>query len=203
MTALLHRFTRGIRFDTDVQYQARTGHSTRWRNLPFKLHHVGDPQGGLLCAIQCAVALTRAARLPSVRGRAPPGDVAQMQVLVEQLTAESKPLTLRASGNAESMELAQSTVNAGGWSLLHYRHQAVMRWALVSGVECKANVPHPHALLLLDPQASEPWGTGYNARLFMAKPTDSCHGTVSLWRDVWGGCAEVDVLGLLSVVPHS
>jgi hypothetical protein len=126
-----------------------------------------------------------------------------MQMLVEQLTAESKPLTLRASGNAESMELAQSTVNAGGWSLLHYRYQAAMRWALVSGVECKANAPHPHALLLLDPQASEPWGTGYNARLFITTPADSHHGTASLWRDVWGGCAEVDVLGLLSVVPRS
>ena len=205
MTGLLHCFASGIRFDTDVQYQAIAGNSTRWRNLPLKLHRVDDTHGGLLCALQCAMALTQAARMPSVRGRAPPGDLAQMQTLVERFTAESKPQALQAEGDMEIMTLAQRTVDAGGWSLLHYQRQnpALTRWALVCGVECEENAPNPRALLLLDSQASEPWGTGYNARLFMPEQPDSRHGSISLWRDVWGGSTKVRMLGLLSFVARS
>jgi hypothetical protein len=96
-------------------------------------------------------------------------------------------------------------VAAGGWSLLHYQRQnhTVTRWALVCGVECEANATQPRALLLLDSQASEPWGTGYNARLFPAEQPDPRHGCISLWRDVWGSCAKVRVLGLLSFVARS
>ena len=178
-----HRFIAGIRFDAQLAYEARNvrklssaGAST-YEALPTL--RLRDPQQALLVSILQAAAILTGMRRRDLLG-----------LMRRQLNAlASEPLASDSGADAaismvkrSGVELASqhivldSTTATTQWKgllapyslhLVRVRGLHAHRWSLIVGVEHAQHAASRdlRALLLLDSQASEPWASGFNARL--------------------------------------
>lgn len=181
MAGLQYSFVHGIRFDTDVEYRVQSRWGSRYHVLPLQLPvrfaSAGSGEGGLLSAVQCtalvcqkpfrqvlqwfvAQGLTdvgKLARVPCLQG-----DVSHVQFEA-----------IRTSHVKIVAVLALQSIWKGDVCMVQLASRHGCRWVTGIGVEWtarddvrdRAHGDQARALLLLDPQAMEPWACGYNARL--------------------------------------
>ena len=170
MTRLRHIFANGVRFDTQVQYLVVEPNGRRYRKLPCQ--HVGlehASKNGLLCLTQCVAVLCR---IPSDEA------IALVQAIgmndVQQLVGAAAitmgeahiKMDFADTGHVSQIgDAACLAIEEGRMCLVKFSTSTTTRWATVMGVEVEDGTNHVRALLLLDPEAGAPWGTGHNARL--------------------------------------
>lgn len=206
MTQLLHIFAKGLRFDTLVQYTVAGASGRRYRNLPL-----GNPMSmqtsdsGPFCLAQCVAVLGRlsfdqAAAHVSRYSFTQDGrwmDGAQMH-----LGEASIRMRLVESGLTSAIgSAAGAAVQHGHMCMVQCCGATSSLWATVTGVEMDSTAGHIRTLLLLDPTASEPWGTCHNARLELlgkagrAVPASAGYGLH--YRHLDGKASAVRIQGLL------
>lgn len=179
MAGLQHSFVHGIRFDTEVEYRVQGRWGSRYRTLPLQLPvrlaaagPVDLVEGGLLSAMQCtalvcqkpfsqvlqwfmAQGLTDVGKLSRIP--CPQGDGTYVQFEA-----------IRTGQMKAAAALGLQSICEGDICMVQLASRHGSRWATVVGVEWTARGEMPsqaRALLLLNPQAMEPWACGYNARL--------------------------------------
>lgn len=177
MAGLQHSFVHGIRFDTEVEYRVQGRWGSRYRTLPLqlpvRLAAAGPVDGGLLSAIQCTALVCQK-----------PFSQVLHWFLAQGLTEIDKlspTVDLPWDGNGVQFEairtsqtksvgaLALQSIREGHSCMVQFASRQGSRWATGIGVERQARGggrgDQVRTMLLLDPQASEPWACGYNARL--------------------------------------
>ena len=170
MTQLRHIFANGIRFDTQVQYMVVEPNGRRCRKLPCQ--HLGlerADKNGLVCLAQCVAVLCKipfdkSTALVLATGM---NDVLQI-VGASAITMGDTRIKmdfLDTSQISRIGEAAYLAMEAAQMCLVKFSTSTSTRWATVMGVDVEDGTNHVRALLLLDPEASAPWGTGHNARL--------------------------------------
>lgn len=176
MPGLQHSFVDGIRFDTDVAHRVQGRRGSRYSTLPLQLPGrfvtTGSGDEGLLSAVQCtalvcqkpfrqvlqwfvAQGLTNVGKLSRVS--CPEGDGTYVQFEA-----------IRTNPVRTAAELALQSIWEGDVCMVQLASRHGSQWATMVGVEWTAGGAvsgQARALLLLDPQAMEPWACGYNARL--------------------------------------
>jgi hypothetical protein len=182
MGGLQHLFVTGVVAATDIHYIARTSKGLRHQNL-YLPQSMLDSSCGLLCVLQAAMllcglrrtkveGLTTAKRAP-LRGlwrlaREAYFDGTSEAEIESYVNAFSPTLTCTTVTSQSAKRLGPmvaKAVRAGHVPMVRFDSQHWCHWAFVIGVESMAGESFPRALLLLDPSASQPWGSFYNARL--------------------------------------
>lgn len=192
MAGLQHSFVHGIRFDTEVEYRVQGRWGPRYRTLPLQLPArfaaVGPEdqvEGGLLSAMQCtALVCQKPFRqvlhwfleqgLTEIDKLGPTADL-QWDGKCVQFEA------IRTSQGTAIGALALQSMRDGHTCMVQFASRQGSRWATGIGMEWQARDKtrdrgrdqrhdqgcdgQARTLLLLDPQASEPWACGHNARL--------------------------------------
>jgi len=176
MAGIQHSFVRGIRFDTDVEYRVRSRSGSRYCMLPLKLPVrlalAGSADGSLLSAIQCTALVCQKPFSQVLRWYFAQG-LTELDSLsaTENLQFDGHDVqfeAIRSSQVKTAAELALQSIWEGDICMVQLASRHGSRWATVVGVEWTARGAvsgQARALLLLDPQAMEPWACGYNARL--------------------------------------
>ena len=170
MTRLRHIFANGVRFDTQVQYLVVEPNGRRYRKLPCQ--HVGlehASKNGLLCLAQCVAVLCRIPSDEAIALVLAMGlDDVQQLVVATAVTMGRTHIKMDFLGTGQVSRVAMAACTAmksGQMCMVKFSTSTSTRWATVMGVEVEDGTNHVRAMLLLDPEASAPWGTGHNARL--------------------------------------
>ena len=182
MGGLQHLFITGVIAATDIQYVARASKGRRYEGL-YLPQSLADRSCGLLCVLQAAMLLcelprTQVAAITTAKREPLRGLWRLAREAYFEGTTEAE---LEAYVNAFSPTLTCTTVNsqsakrlgpmiakairAGHVPMVRFDSQHWCHWALITGIEVMAGESLPRALLLLDPSASQPWGSFYNTRL--------------------------------------
>lgn len=181
MAGLQHSFVDGIRFDTEVAYRVQGRWGSRYSTLPLQLPvrfaGLGAADGGLLSAVQCTALLCQKPFRQVLQWF-----VAQGLTDVDKLARVPCPEengtyvqfeAIRTSHVKTAAMLALQSIWEGDVCMVQLASRHGSRWTTVVGVEWTARDDprdgvhggQARALLLLDPEAMEPWACGYNARL--------------------------------------
>lgn len=187
MAHLEHLFAAGLRFDTEIQYQARQGESLAYENLPIGQFDCA-PTCALSSLTQCIAVLDQlpvrdvknlcraAQRLWSQRHQPPErqeqGEVTpdSLMTILEALCTARAEVHLSGIGDDLGM-VAHRALRAGQVGLLQFESARSSRWAMVTGVEldrkdeASGMKNQSRALLLLDSSASRPWACAHNVRV--------------------------------------
>ena len=170
MTRLRHIFANGVRFDTQVQYLVVEPNGRRYRKLPCQ--HVGSEHAsmnGLLCLAQCVAVLCRIASDEAIALVLAMGlDNVQQFVGAVAIPMGDSHIKMDFADTGQVSQIGDAAclaMEAAQMCLVKFSTSTTTRWATVMGVEVEDGTNHVRALLLLDPEAGAPWGTGHNARL--------------------------------------
>ena len=208
MTQLRHIFGNGIRFDTQVQYMVVEPNWRRYRKLPCQ--HLGlenASKNGLLCLAQCvavlckipfdkATALVLAIGMNDVQQLVGAAAITMGEAHIKMDFANTGQVSRIGDAACLAMEAAQMC-------LVKFSTSTTTRWATVMGVEVEDGTNHVRALLLLDPEACAPWGTGHNARLELGnvagKAVRASPGYGLNYRYLYGNAWAAQLNGLLTL----
>ena len=182
MGGLQHLFITGVIAATDIQYAARTSKGLRHEGL-YLPQSLADRSCGLLCVLQAAMllcelprtqvaAITTAKREPLrvlwrlAREAYFEGTTeSEIEAYVNAFSPALTCTTVTSQSAKRLGPLIAKAIRAGHVPMVRFDSQHWCHWALVVGTEVMAGQSLPRALLLLDPSASQPWGSFYNARL--------------------------------------
>ena len=182
MSGLRHTFIAGLAASTGIQYAVRTSKEIRHEDL-YLTQSMLDSSCGLICVLQAAMllcqlprakveALTTTGHKPLRRlwavaretyfeGTSEPEIEAYVDAFSPALTC-----TTVTSHSAKRIGLVVTkAVRSGHAPMVRFESKQWCHWAFVTGVETLGGESMPRAFLLLDPSASQPRGTFYNARL--------------------------------------
>lgn len=220
MGGLQHLFITGVIAATDVQYVARTSKGSRYEGL-YLPQSLADRSCGLLCVLQAAmllcelprsqVASVATSKREPLRGLWRLAREAYFEGTTESeieayVNAFSPALTCTTVTSQSARRLGPlvaKAIRAGHVPMVRFDSQQWCHWALISGLEVMAGESLPRALLLLDPSASQPWGSFYNARLELqtkaSSPVRAKQPYTLPYRFVTGEAWAVQLNGLVIV----
>lgn len=186
--ALVHHFTRGLRFDTQVQsLQGSAAKTQRWLNVPQAWNgkdgrddiydrpsHPStkqQPACMALCLAQCLTVLGYPG-LALVQRLAPP-DLDDAPALAQWLTSQDLALDVRVLSSTHPKMIgahALTSIQLGAACAVCLASAHWQRWVWLTGVEStsQARQQQARALLVLDGKDSPPWACGHNARIELA-----------------------------------
>ena len=182
MGGLQHLFVTGVIATTDIQYSARTSKGLRHQDL-YLPQSLADRSCGLLCVLQSAMLLcelprTQVASIATAKREPLRGlwrlareayfegtTEAEIEAYVNAFSPALTCTTVTSQSAKRLGPLVAKAVRAGHVPMVRFDSPHWCHWATISGVEVMAGESLPRALLLLDPSASQPWGSFYNARL--------------------------------------
>lgn len=219
MVCLEHIFAAGIRFDTEIEYPARSESSLRYYKLPVVKS--GSAQVCALTSVmQCVLVLGRVQRRQltperKLRAQRAPGwasDPGSLSVLrcirvLGNLTGTDILPSVNTRNSAEMGETILGTLRSDGLCLLEFKSAIARRWATVIGVEVEIHPDKstPRALLLLDSQASEPWACAHNVRIELKLAGTRQIGASSAYlltcRHLTGEASKARLLNLITLKP--
>lgn len=182
MGGLQHIFIAGVNAATDIKYFAQTSKGLRLEDL-YLPQSLADRSCGLLCVLQAAMLLcelprARIAAISSAKREPLRGlwrlaqeayfegtTEAEIEAYVNAFTPVLSCTTVTSQSAKRIGPLVAKAVRASFVPMVRFDTQHWCHWALITGIEVMAGESLPRALLLLDPSASQPWGSFYNARL--------------------------------------
>ena len=182
MGGLQHFFIAGVIAATDIQYSTRTPKGLRYEGL-YLPQSLADRSCGLLCVLQAAMLLcelprTQVATITTAKREPLRGlwrlareayfegtTEAELEAYVNAFSPALTCTTVTSQSAKRLGPLAAKAIRAGHVPMVRFDSQHWCHWALVVGTEVMTGEALPRALLLLDPSASQPWGSFYNARL--------------------------------------
>lgn len=182
MKGFQHTFIAGLSATTSIQYAVRTPKGIRYEELYFTQSML-DGSCGLICVLQAAMvlcqlprarieALTTTRREPLRRlwqvaretyfaGTTEPEIQAYVKAFSPALTC-----TAVTSHSVKLIGvLVAKAVRSGHAPMVRFENKQWCHWAFVIGVETMGSESVPRALLMLDPSATQPKGSFFNARL--------------------------------------
>ena len=190
MSAITHRFIRGIRADTDVQYQL-AGAPGRWNDLHLTQGELSSACGchSLLLAIMILQGIPRSSvlRLAQVK-RGPLHELWKLAsaqyfdgVEAEDLVAYLQPFSpaldcqvLTTASPSRIGRAVDAAITAGQVPLLRLDSRQWAHYVCIVGLERMGSELAPRALLTLDSSHPAPWIAPFNGRLdLQSRPPSS------------------------------
>lgn len=220
--ALVHHFTRGIRFGTEVQCLRGGGKGQRWRGLPLTCPDVpgtsvsaNPTECGALCLAQCLTALGYPG-MALVKQLAPPdlGDIASLDRWLQSQDMDLRKQVLSSSKAGAIGTHALESIQSGAVCAVCISSPKWRRWVWVAGVEAmdiSITRPRPQArtLLVLDGMGSPPWACGHNARIELGARGKSLRSNGAsemdspasqlIYRHLGGQAARVSLICLVTL----
>lgn len=214
-TALVHHFTRGMRFDTEVQYRQLSAKASRWHDMPITLSAPTEestttagaiqPDSAQLCLAQCLSVLGHPGLKLVEPG--PPPQLDDANSLAYWLKMHGLALGAQLWWSAAPQVLglhALKSIQSGSTCAVCVESAHWRRWVWLAGVEILANArqPKPRALLVLDACGSPPWACGHNARIELknqvrANPPDKLPSLI--YRHLDGKATDIRMLGMIAL----
>lgn len=209
-------YVHGIRAEGQLQYQARSGTSTRWSPLHMPQSPLDKACGihALLIAIAIVTRTPRASLeklADSSRGQWHAfwsyarslyfeGASARELIRCAEALDGIEMRKVRILGEDKLYEACRSAIEAGGVPLLDLDGPNLAHWSVALGVESRAG--KPSALLCLDPSVGAPWAAFTNARLDLSRSHKATRGKrLYAYRDSDGRLKQTRVSNVLAVMP--
>lgn len=208
-------YVQGIRAEGQLQYQARSGRSTRWSALHLRQSPL-DRACGIHALLIATAIVTRAPRLSmenlaeSSRGQwrafwdcaralyfegASPRELLSCAKALDGLAAK----LVRTDNEEKLHRVCLAAIESGGVPLVELQGPNLAHWTVVLGVEDRAGIPS--ALLCLDPSAGAPWAAFTNARYDLSPNGSAKSGKpLHVYRDTDGLLRKARVRNVLLVM---
>lgn len=164
----------GVRFDTEVQYLARSASGLRWERLPVR-KSTSARTCALTSVLQCAAILgqgPRAQWLGDARGAANRAlgtrGAVDDDAILRCFRALGTAVVAEALPTQDPVQIGLAALGAlrsGHQGMLRFESAQACRWATVIGAESERGAREARALLLLDSSAEEPWACAHNVRI--------------------------------------
>jgi hypothetical protein len=210
-------YASGIRAEGELQYQARSGRTTRWAPLSFRQSPL-DRACGIHALMVSLAAVTRAPRASlenlaeASRGPwrafweqaralyfegATAKDLQRCASVLENVSTR----VVRTDSPDKLYRVCLAAIEAGGVPLLDLNGPTIAHWTVVLGVESKDG--KRSALLCLDPAVgAAPWAAYTNARYDLTPGRKASRGKPwHSYRDTDGRSKQARVSSVLLVTP--
>lgn len=217
---LQHQFVSGVHAETEVRYAVGGQGRNRFDDLHCA-QAMTDSSCGLMCVLTAAMVLcglprSQVENIASAK-RGPLRELwtqaresyfegADERDIARWIEAFSPTLTSDIETRRSASCIgngAATAIKEGHVPMVRFDSRTFVHWATVIGVESMPGELLPRALLLLDPAASRPWGSFYNARLeLQAKAMSSVRATRTFtrpYRFVTGQAWAVRLTGMVVV----
>ena len=217
---LNHYFVSGVHAETEVRYAVSGQTRSRFDDLHCA-QAMTDSSCGLMCVLTAAMVLcgiprSQVENIASAK-RGPLRDLwtlaresyfegADEREIARWVDAFSPALTSEIETRRSARHIgngAAAAVQAGHVPIVRFDSRTFSHFAPVIGIESMPGEPLPRALLLLDPAASRPWGSFYNARLeLQTKALSSVRASRTFtrpYRFVTGEAWAVKLTGMVIV----
>lgn len=209
-------YVSGIRAEGELQYQARSGSSTRWSPLHLPQSPLDRACGVHAMGIAVAI-VTRAPRASlenlaeASRGPwrafweqaralyfegATAKDLQRCAAALENVSTR----VVRTDSPDKLYRVCLAAIEAGGVPLLDLDGPSLAHWTVVLGTEARSG--EPSALLCLDPSVGAPWAAFTNARYDLNPGRKAARGKPwHTYRDTDGKSKQARVRSVLLVTP--